>query len=152
MPRRVELLKVVFMSTKKYQLSRKKILFKPQLSTIFEWSDDGQRPCQTEARQSEAKSAKEPKRSKIIDCGTYSADKLPKNPDKFGANFLVASIKNSRFTLSSDLMETPWDDTKFYRVTSLSSPMSQRGRNTFLRPKRSKKEQDCIELWLKFFG
>ena len=109
-------------------------------------------PCQTEARQSESQSAKEPKRSKIIDCATYSADKLPKNPDKFGADFLAASIKNSRFTLSPDLMETPWDETEFYRHIPLSSPMSQRGRNTFLMLKRSKKEQECIELWLKFFG
>lgn len=141
----LELLK---MSMKKYPLFGKKISSKPRLSTIFEWNDE--EPCKTIAFHAASQAEKEQKCSKINARYTCS-EKLLRNHARFRAGFQVTFTKSHSPKLPPPLIGTPWNVAEFQSTTALSSPSLMR-RDVFLRPQRTKNEQDCIELWLEFFG
>lgn len=141
----LELLK---MSMKKYPLFGKEVSSKPQLSTIFE-SDD-EEPRKTIAFHGASEAKKEQKCSKMNARDTCS-EKLLRNRARFRAGFQVTFTKSHSPRLPPPLIGTPWNVAEFQSITALSSPSLTR-RDVFLRPHRTKNEQDCIELWLKFFG
>ena len=136
-------------------MSRKEISSLRKLSTIFEWKEDDRAARQTKARQSEtalalrrSQTANERKDSRIHDQGIANEHK--NRAAKFSEVHQAAS---SGCSFESPLKWTPWKEAGLRSVSDGRSYSSSQRRNQGnLRTKRSAKEQECIDLWLKFFG
>ena len=140
------------MPMKRYPLFGKVISSKPQLSTIFEWNDE--EPCNTDAFHGASHAEKEQKCSNINARNPCSEKlQLKLNHARFRAEFQVNFTKAHSPKLLPPLIGTPWNVAEFQSATTaISSPSFKGRRDIFLRPQRTKDEQDCIELWLNFFG
>ena len=140
------------MPVKKYPLFGRVISSKPQLSTIFEWNDG--EPCHTGAFH-DASHAKKERKCSNINARNPCSEKLQLklNHARFRAGFQVNFTKAHSPKLPLPLIGTPWDVAEFQSATTaILSPSFKGRRDIFLRPRRTKDEQDCIESWLKFFG
>lgn len=140
------------MPMKRYPLFGKVISSKPQLSTIFEWNDE--EPCNIGAFHGASHAEKEQKCSNINARKPCSEKlQLKLNHARVRAGFQVNFTKAHSPKLLPPLIGTPWNVAEFQSATTAISSSSFKGRrDIFLRPQRTRDEQDCIELWLKFFG
>ena len=139
-------------------MSRKEISSLRKLSTIFEWKEDDRVARQTKARQSETALAirrslttNERKDSWIHDYDKGIANEHKNRDAKFPEVQQAASFGCS--FAESPLKGTSWGEAGLRSVSAGHFyPSSQRRNQGNLRTKRSAKEQECIDLWLKFFG
>ena len=137
------------------EMSRKEILSLRKLSTIFEWKEDDPAARQTNARQSETDLRRSMTVNERKDSRIYDHNKGIESEHKNHAKFPeIQRAATSGFSIKSPLKGIPWDQAGFRSVSSsLSYSSSQwRDQGTGLRQRRSAKEQECIDLWLKFFG
>lgn len=145
-----------FKTVLKDKMSRTEISSLRKLSTIFEWKEDDHHAArQTKTRQSETAlalrrslTANERKDSRMHDHDKGTANERKNRAAKFPE---VQQAASSGCPFESPLKGTPWEEAGLRSVSSgLSYSSSQRRNQGNLRTKRSAKEQECIDLWLKF--